>query len=203
MSEKSSEIFISHVVEPPEFDADEDQLEKNYASAIYQSSKSEIIDSCGSNLFRNLWLNLQEDIKPTSIDRQRIFAQQILDKIYEIYDFSFSDNITLDLQYELNEFYHFLEFIEYKNYHFLLYIWNFLNPKDFIHLNIEKYCQTNKKKIIKEIDEQLEIHPQSNLITLFLEGYYKEKLIEWFIKNSNQHITEIAISLEIRNMDIN
>lgn len=203
MTEGSEENFISYVDEPPEFDADEYQIEKRFAHGIYELSKSEIINSCGSHLFRNIWLNLQKDIKPTSIDRQRIFAQQMLDKIYEIYDFSFSDNITLDLQHELNEFYHFLEFIEYKNHHFLVYIWTFLNPKDFIHLDIKKYCQTNEKKIIKEIDEQLEIHPQSNLITLFLEGYYKEKLIEWFIKNSKQHTTEIAISLELRNMDNN
>ena len=39
MSERSLEVFISHLVEPPEFDADEEQLEKNFVSAFYESSK--------------------------------------------------------------------------------------------------------------------------------------------------------------------
>ena len=203
MTEKSEEIYISYVIEPPEFDADEEQLEKNYSEGIYEASKNEIIESCGNNVFKNIWLIYKKNIINTSINRQRIFAQQMLDKIYEVYDFNFSDNITLSLQYELDEIYQFIEFIEYNNNKFLLYVWNFLKPKKFIDLDIETYCKKNRKKIIKEIDEQLEIYPQSNLATIFLESYYKEKLIEWFIKNSKQHKTEIAILFEYKKTDDN
>lgn len=196
MSEKSTEIFISHMIEPPELDSDEDELEGNYNLAVYESSKYEIISDCGKEQFKYTWLTLKDDVKNTSIKRQRIFAEQMLDKISEIYDFIFSETITLDIQSELNDFYDFLEFLEYDNSRFLSYVWKFLNPKNIIKLDVEKYCNNNNKnKIIKEINEQLEMNQQSTLIILFLKSFYKDNLIEWFIKNSNQNFNDIIVKL--------
>jgi len=197
MSEKSIEIFISHIIEPPELDSDENELEGNYNLAIYESSKYEIISNCGKEQFKYTWLNLKNDVKNTPIKRQRIFAEQMLDKISEIYDFVFSENITLNIQSELNDFYNFLEFLEYDNSNFLSYVWKFLNPKHIIKIDIEKYCNNNKNKIIKEINEQLEMSQQSNLIILFLKSFYKENLIKWFIKNSNQNFNDIILQINL------
>ena len=41
-------------------------------------------------------------------------------------------------------------------------------------------------RIIKETEEQLETHPQTELITKFLRTYYKEKYIEWFVENTEK-----------------
>ena len=121
----------------------------------------------------------------------------MLDKISEIYDFTFSETITLDIQSELNDFYNFLEFLEYDNSSFLSYVWKFLNPKDIVKLDIEKYCNNNKNKIIKEINEQLEMSQQSNLTILFLKSFYKDNLIKWFIKNSNQNFSDIIVKINL------
>jgi len=197
MSEKSTEIFISHIIEPPELDSDEDELEGNYNLAIYESSKYEIISDCGKEQFKYTWLILKDDIKNTSIKRQRIFAEQMLDKIFEIYDFTFSETITLDIQSELNDFYDFLEFLEYDNSSFLSYVWKFLNLKNIVKLDIEVYCNNNKNKIIKEINEQLEMRQQSNLTILFLKSFYKDNLIKWFIKNSKQNFNDIIVKINL------
>ena len=71
----------------------------------------------------------------------------------------------------------------------------FLGPKNLIKLDREKYCKSNSDKIIKEIDEQLEIHPQPKLIALFLRSYYKEKIIDWVIKNTEQNKIEITVEI--------
>lgn len=194
MSERSLEAFISNLVEPPELDADEEQLERNFKYAYYESSKIEIIDSLGNTDFEYIWITLNTDIKNTSIKLQRIFSEQILDKITEIYDFTFPINILLETQYEIDDFYQFLEFLEYNNVNFLSRIWNYSGVKNLVDVDIEKYCQKNIYKIIKEIEEQLEIHPENKLITTFLKSYYKEKMIEWFIKNSKYYMIDITVS---------
>lgn len=195
MSERSIEVFISHLVEPPEFDADEDQLEKNFVTAYYESSKIEIIDALGGDNFKNIWLTLRDDVKNTAINLQRIFSEQTLDKISELYDFMFSEKISLETQYELDDFYQFLEFFEFKNAKFLTHVWKHLGPKNLVEIDIKKYCKSNDMKIIKEIDEQLEVHHQPKLIALFLNSFYKEKFIEWFIKNTEHNKIEITVAM--------
>ena len=195
MSERSIEVFISHVIEPPELDADEEQLEKSFATAYYESSKIDILDSIGDVDFKYTWLALKDDVKDTTIKLQRIFSEQTLDKISDVYDFMFPENVSLETQYELNDFYQFLEFFEFKNAKFLTFVWSYLGPKNLVEIDIKAYCKSNSNKIIKEIDEQLEIHPQPKMIALFLRTYYKEKIIDWIIKNSEQSKIEITVSI--------
>jgi len=195
MSEKSLQVFISYLDEPPELDADEDQLEKNFKRGYFESSKLDIIDTLGKEDFKNVWLTLRNDIQNESIKFQAIFSEQTLDKIFELYDFSFPTSISLQNQYELNNFYLFLEFLEYENTNFVSQVWRFLGPKNLLEIDIKKFCNLNQEKIIKEIDEQLEVHPQPELITLFLRTYYKDKMIEWFIKNSKRAKVEITVSI--------
>lgn len=197
MSEQAMETFISNLVEPPEFDADEEQLEHNYEKASYESSKIEIIDSVSSDDFKDIWLTLKNDIQSETIKLQRIFSEQILDKMFEVYDFSFPESISLETQYELDNFYQFLQFFEYESTNFLIHVWSFLKPKNLITLDIEKFCKTNSDIIIKEIGEQLDLHPQPKLIDLFLRSFYREKIIEWFVKNSTQNNIDITVNLSI------
>ena len=197
MSERSLETFISNLVEPPEFDADEEQLEQNYEKALYETSKIEIIDSVGTSDFQDVWLTLKDDIQFETIKLQRIFSEQILDKMFEVYDFSFPDKILLETQYELDDFYQFLQFFEYESTEFLIYVWRFLGPKNLMTLGVESFCKDKDDLIIKEIGEQLELHPQPKLIDLFLRSFYKEKMIEWFIKNSIQRNIDITVNLSI------
>jgi len=195
MSEKSQEVLLSVMVEPPETDSDEFEIERRFTRAIYESSKVDIIDHVGHDDFKYVWLNSRGDIQFTSIKDQAIFSEQILEKISEVYDFVFSANITLDTKYEIDEFYQFLEFIEYDNIKFLSYVWKILNPQDFLKLNIEKFCKTNSNKIIKEVEEQLDIHPQTKLITSFLSSFYKDAFINWFTKNTKKNLIDIQVGI--------
>ena len=195
MSEKSQEILLSIMTEPPGMDADEFEIEDRLTKAIYESSKIDAQDHIGHDDFKYVWLLSKDDIQFDSIKRQAIFSEQILDKISEVYDFEFPINITLETQYEIENFYQFLEFLEYDNIKFLSYVWKFLTKKSVLNLDIEKFCRANADKIIKEVNEQLEIHPQPELITTFLKTLYKEKFIDWFMKNTNRE--KVSIQVEI------
>jgi len=195
MSERSQEMLLYSIIEPPEFDGDSEELEAMYKDAFYQSSKIDIQDQLNTSDFKDTWLVLRPDIQNETIDRQRIFSEQTLDKIFEIYDFSFPAKILLDTQYEINDFYEFLEFLEYNNAQFIGNVWRFLKPINLMRFDVAEFCKQNELKVIREIEEQLEVHPQSGLITLFLRTYYKEKIIEWFIDRTERNKIDITIQI--------
>lgn len=196
MSEKALETLIGDIHDPPgDVDPNENVAAGDYSKAFYDYSKIEILDALGTPDFKDEWLVLKGDIQNETIKLQRIFSEQTLDKISEIYDFEFPIKIDLDSQGEIDRFYLFLEFLTYNNTQFLSNVWKFLGPKNLIKFEIENFCKRNEEKIIKETEEQLEIHPQPRLIALFLRTYYKEKYIEWFIKNSEAEKFEITVDL--------
>jgi len=195
MSEKAQEVFIAAMTELPEMDGDQDETEALFDKANFESSTVDIRDSIGSSEFKETWLVLKDYIQSVSDNLQQNFSEQTLYKISEVYDFEFSEKLSLETQYDLDLYYQFLEFLEYNNTNFISQVWNFLGPKNLMKLDIEKFCNSNDTKIIKEIDEQLETHPQSKMVDLFLRTYYKEKMIKWFIKNSETSKVEITISI--------
>ena len=193
MSEKSQEMLLNTLVEPPGFDADEEEIEMRYKNAFYQSSKIDIQDHLNTNDFKDIWLILRSDIQNETIKLQRIFSEQTLDKIFEIYDYSFPDKISLDTQLEIDDFYRFLEFLEYNNENFIACVWRFLNPVNLMRFDIEGFCKKNSNEVICEIEEQLEVHPQSKMIKIFIRTYYKDKMIDWFVNRTNRYKINITI----------
>lgn len=195
MSEKSQEMLLYSLVEPPEYDADEAELEARYKKAFYESSKIDIQDQLNTNDFEDTWLVLRADIENETINRQRIFSEQTLDKIFETYDFSFPVTLSLDTQYEINDFYDFLEFLEYKNQNFIGSVWSFLKPVNLMRFDVAGFCKENADKVIREIEEQLEVHPQSEMITTFLRSYEKDNMINWFTDRTERYKINITVSI--------
>jgi hypothetical protein len=195
MSEKAQEVLLGMLVEPPEFDADEDDLEERYSEAFYESSKINIHEVLKTKDFKNTWLVLKIDIQNKSLEKQRIFVEQTIDKILEVYDYSFSINISVNTQEEINLFYEFLEFLEYDNEQFLISVWSFLTKENILNIDISDFSQKNKNLVIKEIEEQLEIHPQNELITLFLRSCPEDILLDWFIAHTKRNKINIVVNV--------
>jgi len=195
MSERSQEMLLYTIIEPPEFDGDAEEIEERYKDAFYQSSKIDIQDQLNTSDFQDTWLVLKSDIQNETINLQRIFSEQTLDKIFEIYDYSFPDKISLDTQLEIDDFYKFLEFLEYNNENFISNVWRFLKPINLMKFDIEGFCKKNSAEVIREIEEQLEVHPQSWMIALFLRTYYKEKMIEWFVDRTERYKINITVQI--------
>jgi hypothetical protein len=201
MADNSNELLIGNSIplpgpgDGPEFNNYSEGLIEQDQYAIYTSTKDALINNLGTEKFKNLWQSLNDDIKFNTHERQRIFSEQILDKIGEVYDFQFPTNISLETEYEMKDFYKFLEFLEYDNIEFISSVWRFVKPVNLMRFDIEKFCNENKQKIIDEIEEQVDAHPQTELITIFSRTYYKDGMINWFIKNTKRSKIDITINI--------
>ena len=179
---------------PLEMDNYEEDVNAYNDLASFRYAALDIRDSIGLDNFKELYMVQIDTIKKETLHVQRRFLIDIQQKISEIYDWEFSDEWSLlDTTYQQEQFYKFIEFLEFDNYKFLSYVWKFLldDPIDLIKLNIKKFCKSDIMRIIKETEEQVEIHSQNELINIFLKSYYKEKFIEWFNLMTKKYKIEI------------
>ncbi len=201
MSERSDKAFIEAMVPYPEMDDDEkmDEIEDD---AIYQSSSIDLQDNLGELYFKFVYSVLIQDIQTATFDNQKIFCQKMLEKIMEVYDYTFPENPELESSMDIHNCLEFIKFLEYDNIIFLSFVWQYLNVK-LLELDVESYCNKNQNKILKEVEEQLESHEQNELISIFLRTYYKEKFIEWFMRETERSKTSILLEIIEREGKLN
>jgi len=201
MSERSQKAFIEAMVAYPEMDDDE-RMDEFEDDAIYKSSSIDLQDNLSDSDFKFVYPILIEDILTATFDNRRIFCQKMLNKIEEVYDYKFPETPDFDTELALVNCLEFIRFLEYDNILFISFVWQHLNVK-LLNLDIESYCKRNSLKIIKETEEQLESHEQNELISIFLRTYYKEKFIEWFIRESERSKTPILLEILEREGKLN
>ena len=201
MSESSNKAFIEAMDAYPEMDDDE-RMDEYEDDAIYRSSSIDLQDTLGEREFKFVYPILIDDIQAQPFKRRRIFCQKMLKKIEEVYDYTFPENPELDTNPDLSICLEFIKFLEYDNIIFLSFVWQHLNV-NLLNLDIESYCKKNANKIIKETEEQLESHEQNELIQLFLRTYYKEKFIEWIVRETERSKTSILLEILEREGKLN
>jgi len=192
------EALCGDSIIPPEMDNYEEDVDKYNDVASFRYSALDIINSVGLENFKELYMVQIDVVKNETLHAQRTFLIEMQQKISEIYDWEFSDEWGLvDTTYQQEQLYKFIEFLEFDNYLFLSYVWKFLldDPLKLMKLNIKEFCKLNEMRIIKETEEQLEIHSQNQLVNIFLKTFYKEKYIEWFIKNTSKNKTVIITEI--------
>lgn len=192
--DKGLEAICGDSIIPPEMDNYAEDVDEFDDMASFRYSALDIRDHLGQEDFKEIYMVQSDYVKNFNNDDQRTFLIEMQDKIAEVYDWEFADEYALvDTVYQQNQMYEFIEFLEFKNYKYLAYVWKFLlkDPIELAKMDIKSYCESNPMKIIKETEEQLETHPQSQLIATFLRTYYKERYIEWFVTMSERFRFEI------------
>lgn len=192
-------VLCGNTIEEPEMDYDDERVESESGDPVIDSGLMQfyfatIADNMATPDFRNNYLSVIGKARTYSTKHQQLLAFSLAQKIPEKYDFEFSQNFTPYNQQEINDFYFFVEFYEYKHEKFIVTIWKYLNP-DSDSLDIEKYCEQNSTKIMSEIEEQLETRYYSELIADFLRTYNKDKFIKWFCEKSKLLYTSILLAL--------
>ena len=176
------------------FEMDDEEMKSIEERTSNQYNGLLIIESIGTDEFKSIYLNFINAIKKLSISTQQTLCIQILDKIEEVYDWTFPFNFTFDNQRQINRLYNFLQFIEYDHISFLTKLWFYLNV-DLKHIDIEKYCLENINKVMIEIDEIAEISGLSEMITIFIRTYDKRKMIKFISGNSVKNKSMIILNL--------
>jgi hypothetical protein len=192
-AETANKVLVLGVDGYPEME-DQEDLDKTEELGVYNFARVNIEYNVGNTEFKNTYLNFKPEIKAQPFELKRIFCQKMLEKIFEEYDFQFPQTIDITSDDAIDKILEFIEFLEYDNIMFLSFIWEMLKV-DIMKVNIETMCNSKQNIIINEVEEQLETHHQSELISLFVRTYYKENFIKWFIRQSER--SKIFIKIEI------
>lgn len=194
MSDKSQELLMGLSVEMPEMDSDPDEIDEMLDNASLVSSERDILDHLGHEDFKFVWGTQFEFIRPQPLAEHIRFAESLLEKVFEIYDYQFPQKIYIFSKRDVEEVYDFIKFIEYNNTDFLSVICRVLKI-DILKENLTSYCEQNAMKIIKEVEEQLSTYQQPELQSIFLRTYIKDDFIKWFAEQIKRARFEIAEKL--------
>jgi len=188
--DQEDKILLGNSIQIPEVDVDENRDdEMDPIAALKGYWQSILLDNIGKDVFKQNYLNVRIDIQThCSLDEQRRLCYAILDRISEVYDFEFGNELSLNNFNEINEVYKFLEFLEYDNEDFICNIWLFLGDS-FLEKKI------NIDNIIKEIEDQVDQGDYSQIISIFLRTNNKSSLYDWFIKKSDDISTLIKLKI--------
>lgn len=182
----------SRITEEPELDTGEQELESNLVEGVFDWRKTDFLQNLSKPDFKLIWLTLKDEIFTLDFQKQQLFAEQVLDVVANIYDFTFPIKINFVNNEDLQQFYSFLEFLEFDNVPMLTEVWKFLRWQ-LLKTNIYSYCKTNQEKVLFEIHNYLYIHPQPKLIDIFLRSYYR--ILEWFIEQTKRSKSLIFLEL--------
>jgi len=183
-------VLAGNSVRTFELDDEEEKGKENIASFLHDFS--DIINSIGTEEFKTIYLIAKNDIRKQDIIAQKELCNSILEKIEEVYEFIFPENIYIDSQEDVDRVLEFLEFLEYDHIDFLARLWAFLG-EDLKNLNIEEYCYSNSKKVISEIEEVDEISNINEMVSIFLRTYYKKGILGFIITRTVNNRMEIIL----------
>lgn len=177
-----------------QYEMEEEEVIESQTNAILSYDYSEFVNAIGTPEFKDIYNSFINEIKITPFEKQREFSFEIFRKIKEVYDFEFNPFIDIENEEDLNDIYEFITFIEFDYIDLYAYIWKFLNV-DLKSLDIRDYVENNKKRTLKEIEEQNNIYTSSALTKRFLNTYHKDDMINLFIKSSEK--SRMLIQLRI------
>jgi hypothetical protein len=191
--------LLGKSIPEPERDYDDEKVNSEYGQPVAEDAlKIYYFDSITNNIgkedFKEEYIISMQHIKEYPLEDLRSFIETILEQIKTIYDFEIPVVINFNNKSEIDDLLEFLAFLEFDNEDFIVTTWKYLNP-DLKEFKIEKFCEQNSDKIALEIDNQIDSHDFSKIISIFLGTYIKDKLIDWFCDRSRNLRSAILIKL--------
>lgn len=174
------EILIGRSTPLMEVDDEESSLDHDISEAILDADFYDIINHLNTKEFRNIYLNLYNEIIFLPFDDQKNLCDRLLNKIFEEYNFEFTPSLTFDNQNDINEFLKFVEFLEFNNIDFIASIITGLNL-DLLKKNLDKFLEVNFESILVNIEKKLK-NEVSKIISIFFRTNNKENIFK-FLKS--------------------
>lgn len=173
-------IFFSNPI--PEMEEDEDELD-TIVHAEFACDSTMILDRMDEEDFKYVYQNAIITVRNENINEQIDFCYSIIEKINEVYDFTFMRKIDIDEQ-DVELIYKFLEFIEYDNLDFLEDLLDGMvvdvrkiEPREFVLSNwkeIENHILTIE--LGEFISDFLRTNTKENIVTFLTRGIEKSRM---------------------------
>jgi len=178
-----------------EVEEDEDRDVVEQASLTYDMMN--VITSLGTDNFKSMYIVLMPHIYEQPLDIQRSFCYELLNKVEEVYGYTFPINLDFNSEYSVSDFYKFIEFLEFGTVDFLSKLWAFLPTNNLKSINIASTCDLNSSLIISKIDEVVKNNVFSKLVSLFLMSCSKEDLISFIIKKTTKDRMLVYLGIQL------
>jgi hypothetical protein len=190
-----TKILLGNSLPLPEEDLDdyqEDELAEE--DALRQYYFQIIVSAMGKDDFKNEFLSVFDIMqRENDYEKQKMLCIAMMEKVNEIYDFEFNENIDFTSEQEIEEFYEFVKFYEYDHEDFLVRVWKFVTdrfPKD-----LDTFIEKSENNIILEIEDQIDSFNYNGMITQFLGTNTRTNMIQWFREKSKRIIPTIKYHL--------
>jgi len=145
-----------------------------------------IMNSFGTDDFKSTYISLMPHVAEQPIEVQRAFCYEFLDKVEEVYNYTFPVALDFVGDYSISDFYKFLEFLEFDYVEFLGKLWKLLPTENLRTIDIAFTVDANSKIVISRVDEVLKNNVFSKFVSLFLRTYIREDLIKFIIKKTSK-----------------
>jgi len=175
----------------PEIDPEDVVSEED---AVVQYEFIQLLNSIGSSDFKEVYMNMIDDIRQQSVQDQVELCVTIFKKIKEEYDFELPMYAEIENKKGANEVYQFIAFLEYDHFDFFGKLWNGLNV-DLRKLNIKKFCESNADEVINQVEIQLKTQNSNQLVNLFLRTYNKEQMLGFIVEKTEKSRMMILLTM--------
>lgn len=186
-------------------EVDDEESEDIIRTAEINADTGLILDNIGKDEFKEIYMNLSNEIKSLELEKKRELCEKILDKIYEVYDFEFTPKIEFNDEKTIEDFLKFIKEIEYDYIEFISSIIIGLDLT-LLRKNTDLFIQQNIDKIFINIETLNEKGIISGILSNFLRTNSKSGLIEFFTSRFNRDKMMIILNImekEIENVGSN
>jgi hypothetical protein len=161
-------ILIGESIPLEEVDDEESNLDDMIPAAELNADLTTIINYFGTEEFKGLYLNLYNEIRSFELEKQRELCEKLISKISNDYSFDFFPQLTFDNKNDTEEFFKFIEFLEY----------------DYIDFLSEIISGLDLELLKKDINEFLTLN--WNQLVLKINSYQKNEIISKFLRTNNK-----------------
>jgi len=196
--ESPEKALLSADILPPELDPEEGG---NIDDAELRYEYLELVDNIGKEEFFEVYLNMINDIRQSSVENQIVLCNNILEKINEVYEFEFPIEVEINSKENVESIYEFLRFLEFEHIKFFSELWIRLEV-DLKKIQVEKFCNQNNIKIINIIEALSDSSGYSELINLFLRTYNKDKIIPFIIEKTINSRMKIYLQIKFPELGV-
>jgi hypothetical protein len=138
----------------------------------------DLVDHVGKEEFKEIFLNLYDELILIDIENQRYLCEQLLNKISEIYEFEFTPLITFDDETDIKIFFKFISFLEFDYIDFFAKVISGLEL-DILKKDVNLFLTMNWNTISNLLVTISEKEINSELISNFFRTYNREGTYEF------------------------
>jgi len=184
----------------PEPSGDDDRDTQYDVGVVFsdQYDLLEIHTYFGLDEFMEIYTSTINGVRQQELQIQATLCSLLLEKIENVYDFSFDTHITLLRQRDLDKVYDLAEFLQYNNLKFITGIWKSFGLKNIVSLDVEDFFTSNKdnfQKLIEQITNRSLMYSKDSLINHFLNICNKEISLFMITQMTNKWRIEISANL--------